>query len=103
MSAASELISFIALTATQVIPPASADKSITTAMILVRTRKRARNDMGVSESLTFLFWGDVSEWAGSMARAVRFACSIRARFGRRSSEPDRPTERCLIGDSGFRE
>jgi len=30
-----------------------------------------------------------------MTRAVQFACLIRTRFGRRPSEPDRPTERRL--------
>jgi hypothetical protein len=42
-----------------VMPTASADNSTTTAMILVRTWKRASSDMGVSENVDIFFcwWG----------------------------------------------
>src|SRR5262249_50727976 len=49
MFAAPVLSVLSALTPSHVIPAASADKRITTARILGSARKRARNDMGVSD------------------------------------------------------
>src|SRR4030095_5939269 len=68
ISVASALTKLSECTPSQVMPAASADNSITTAMILVRTWKRARRDMVVSDGV------DASEgcqWRGAGAARGR--------------------------------